>query len=250
MRWNERNPSLVGCCGLLVVLFNLAATSAQQTSPSPVPASSPTASPGPPSPNSSQAEFVVIIDPAHGGEDKGEVFGPGFLEKDVTLSFARALRRELEQRGMAARMLRDTDANLTLQHRAELSNQQRSSVYVALHAGVPGKGVRVYSSLLASRQQPAGRFIAWENAQSASLDRSSALAKAVTREVQKRELKALNLAAFLRPLNNIVSPAIAVELTADYSDEHSLESQKLQTTVASAVASAIAQMRAHLGGRP
>jgi N-acetylmuramoyl-L-alanine amidase len=151
---------------------------------------------------------------------------------------------------MAARMLRDTDANLTLQHRAELSNQQRSSVYVALHAGVPGKGVRVYSSLLASRQQPAGRFIAWENAQSASLDRSSALAKAVTREVQKRELKALNLAAFLRPLNNIVSPAIAVELTADYSDEHSLESQKLQTTVASAVASAIAQMRAHLGGRP
>jgi N-acetylmuramoyl-L-alanine amidase len=245
MPLNKRDRLPTVLCALLFAVAGFSGATAQQSSPSPVPAPSPTATAKP-----AQPEFVVMIDPAHGGDDKGAVFGPRLLEKDITLAFARALRKELEQRGIPARLLRESDVSLTLQHRAELSNQQRAGVYVALHAGAPGKGVRVYSSLLASRQQAAGRFIAWDSAQTGSLDRSAALARSVARELQKNGVRVRNLAASLRPMNNLISPAIAVELAADGSDIRSIESQKLQAAVATAIASGIAQMRGHLGGHP
>jgi N-acetylmuramoyl-L-alanine amidase len=245
MRLNRRDRLQTALCALLVVVSGFSGATAQQSSPSPVAAPSPTATTKP-----AQPEFMVMIDPAHGGDDKGAVFGPRLLEKDVTLAFARALRKELEQRGIPARLLRESDVNLTLQHRAELSNQQRAGVYVALHAGMPGKGVRVYSPLLVSRQQPAGRFVAWDSAQAGSLDRSAALARSVVHELQKSGVRVMNLAASLRPMNNLISPAIAVELAADRSDIRSIESQKLQAAVAAAIASGIAQTRQHPGGRP
>jgi len=46
-----------------------------------------------------------------------------------------------------------------------------------------------------------------------------------------------------------VAPAIAVELAANRSDFHSLESARLQDAVAAAVASGIAQVRSQLGVR-
>jgi len=160
---------------------------------------------------------------------------------------ARILRKELQDRGMAVRMLRDSDVNISLEHRAELCNQQRPALYVALHAGEPGRGVRVYTSDLAETESPVGSFLPWTSAQAASLQRSQAMARAVTRELQKRDLKAVQLQAFLRPLNNVVAPAIAVELAVDRNDARSAENTRLQDTVASAVASAIAQSRDHSG---
>jgi hypothetical protein len=50
-------------------------------------------------------------------------------------------------------------------------------------------------------------------------------------------------------LNNLASPAIAVELTPEIDDPQSLENQKRQNSVAAAVAAAIAQVRSQLGGR-
>jgi N-acetylmuramoyl-L-alanine amidase len=191
----------------------------------------------------------VIIDPSHGGDDKGVIFAPHVFEKDLTLSVARLLRKELQDRGIAARLLRDSDAAIPLERRAELCNQQRASLYVAVHAGEPGKGVRVYSPLLPSIQQPLSGFLPWDAAQAPVLKNSNAIAGAVARELQKKDIKTMDLKAFLRPLNNIVAPAIAVELAADRSDLHSLESPKLQSAVATAVASGIAQARNQLGAR-
>jgi N-acetylmuramoyl-L-alanine amidase len=54
----------------------------------------------------------------------------------------------------------------------------------------------------------------------------------------------------VRPLNNIVAPAIAVELIPDTEAPQSMESQKRQTTVAAAIASGIAQVRNQMGVRP
>jgi N-acetylmuramoyl-L-alanine amidase len=191
----------------------------------------------------------VIIDPSHGGDDKGVVFAPHVFEKDVTLSMARLLRKELQDRGIAARLLRDSDSGIPLERRAELCNQQRPSLYVAVHAGEPGRGVRVYSPLLPSVQQPVSGFLLWDAAQAPVLKNSNAIAGAVTRELQKKDIKTMDLKAFLRPLNNIVAPAIAVELAANHSDVHSLESPRLQSAVATAVASGIAQARTRLGAR-
>jgi len=196
-------------------------------------------------------EFFVMIDPGHGGNDKGASFGGKLLEKDITLRLARELRKELEERGIATRLLRESDIDLSLERRAEITNEQHAGLYVALHAGRPGRGVRVYASFLTDPQQPLGsRFLPWESAQSGALGRSQIAAQAVAGELRKRGLTVSSLAMPVRPLNNLATPAIAVELAPASDDAQSLENLKRQNTVASAVAAAIAQIRSQLGVRP
>jgi N-acetylmuramoyl-L-alanine amidase len=196
-------------------------------------------------------EFFVMIDPSHGGNDKGASFGGKLVEKDITLRLARELRKELEERGIATRMLRESDIDLSLERRAEITNEQHAGLYVALHAGGPGRGVRVYASFLTDPQQPlAGRFLPWESAQSGALGRSQIAARAVSDELRKKGLAVSSLAMPVRPLNNVAAPAIAVELAPETDDPQSLENLKRQNTVAAAVAAAITQIRGQLGGRP
>jgi N-acetylmuramoyl-L-alanine amidase len=197
------------------------------------------------------SEFFVMIDPSHGGNDKGATFGGKLLEKEVTLRLARELHKELEERGIASRLLRDGDIELGLERRAEITNEQHAGIYIALHAGRPGKGIRVYAPFLTDPQQPAaGRFLPWESAQSGALTRSQTAAQAVAVELRKKGLTASALGMPLRPLNNIVAPAIAVELAPEGDDTQSLESQKRQNSVASAIASGIAQVRSQMVVRP
>src|SRR5262249_57291504 len=88
-------------------------------------------------------EFFVMIDPSHGGYDKGAAFTNKLLEKDVTLKMARELRKELEEPGIPSRMLRHSDVDVPLLRRAEITTEQRAAAYVALHAGTLRHGVRV-----------------------------------------------------------------------------------------------------------
>jgi N-acetylmuramoyl-L-alanine amidase len=219
------------------------------------PAASATPQPqAPPSPDANlrrTPEFFVMIDPSHGGNDKGATLNGKLAEKDITLRLARELRKELEERGIAARLLRDSDIDMGVERRAEITNEQHAGIYVAVHAGPPGKGVRVYAPLLADSQQPlAGRFLPWESAQSGAINRSHIAAQAVATELRKKGLTAVSLQMTVRPLNNIVAPAIAVELTPEDDGSSSPENQKRQNTVATAIALGIAQIRNQMGGQP
>jgi N-acetylmuramoyl-L-alanine amidase len=192
-------------------------------------------------------EFFVMIDPSHGGNDKGATFGGKLVEKDITLRLAREVRKELEERGIAVRLLRESDVDLSLDHRAEITNEQRAGLYVALHAGGPGKGIRVYAPLLTDVQPQTGRLLPWESAQQGALSRSQTLARVVSEELKKKGLTVVSLAVALRPLNNIIAPAIAVELAPDENDLLSLENQKRQANVAAAIALGILQVRSQMG---
>src|SRR5258706_15700165 len=113
-----------------------------------------------------------MIDPGHGGDDPGAKFSDTLLEKDITLAFARKLRRELQGRGIPAVLTRDSDTTLTFDQRALSTNSQRAAIYVAGHAGARGSGVRVMSAMhLASAppapdegmpQKPVSPFVPWE----------------------------------------------------------------------------------------
>ena len=194
-------------------------------------------------------EFFVMIDPSHGGNDKGATFGGKLVEKDITLRLAREVRKELEERGIAVRLLRESDVDLSLDRRAEITNEQRAGLYVALHAGGPGKGIRVYAPLLTDVQPQTGRLLPWESAQQGALSRSQTLARVVSEELKKRGLTVVSLAVALRPLDNIIAPAIAVELAPDQNDLQSLENQKRQANVAAAIALGILQVRSQIGAR-
>jgi N-acetylmuramoyl-L-alanine amidase len=197
----------------------------------------------------SRAEFLVIVDAGHGGDDSGAALPGKLLEKDLTLALARELKKELEDRGVAVRLLRDSDLNLTLERRAEITNEARPSLYVALHAGVPGQGARVYAPALPSVSSANGPFVSWENAQAASIDQSKTAARVVSAEIRKTGMAVRVMTTPLRPLNNLVAPAIAVEWATGQQALRPQQMQKVETVLASSIASGIVQARSQLGAR-
>ena len=225
------------------------------TPQSPQPAETPTQNQG-----HSGPIYFVMIDPSHGGSDRGAFLSDKLDEKELTLAVARKLKAELQDRGIAARLLRDADINLSLEQRAELTNAQHAGMYVAIHAGVPGEEVRVYtpalpssSSASSSASLPAGQasvqsaqFLPWETAQASFLSHSQTLAQSVMAELQKRDVHSLSLTAPMRPLNNIVAPAIAVELSAGRLNTQELLSARIQNQVAASVAAGIARARSQI----
>jgi N-acetylmuramoyl-L-alanine amidase len=201
----------------------------------------------PPQPSPSLGRFYAVLDASHGGDDRGVALANQLAEKDVTLAIARRLRQELESRGIATLVLRDSDANLTFDQRAVLTNTARPVVYISVHAASNGKGVRLYTALLPAAEENNGPFVAWNTAQTQYLPVSQAAAQGVASQLQKQQIQVRTLAAPLRPLNNITAAAIAVEVAPPGNDVMDLNLVAYQQNVASAVANGIAAVRAQLG---
>jgi N-acetylmuramoyl-L-alanine amidase len=194
--------------------------------------------------------YYAVIDPSHGGDDRGAALSDSLAEKDVTLAFARRLRQEFESRGIPALVLRDSDISLALDDRAALTNTAHPTIYVALHAASDGKGVRLYTSLLPAGGENNGPFLAWDTAQARFASISQAAVQGVAAEFQRRQVQVRTLQAPLRPLNNLTSAAIAVEVAPMANDVSDLNLLTYQQNVASAIATAIASMHNQLGGPP
>ncbi|MGB8062198.1 MAG: N-acetylmuramoyl-L-alanine amidase [Candidatus Sulfotelmatobacter sp.] len=220
--------------------------------PSPTPqapaAPSTTAATTPTAPASRR--YFAVVDASHGGDDHGETLSPTLLEKDVTVALAHSLRQELESRGISTLVLRDSDANLSVDQRAIFANADHAAIYIGLHAASLGHGVRVYTALLPYGEDDHGPFRSWTTAQRPSLSLSQTAAVAVASELQRRQIPVRDLAAPLRPLNNITGPAIAVEVAPQGADVAQLTAPDYQQLVMSAVATAIAATRDQLGGAP
>ena len=190
---------------------------------------------------------LAVVDPAHGGEERGAALTDSLAEKDVTLGFARLLRHELDLRGFAVVLLRDGDTTSTLDQRAAAANTARAGVYISLHAVAQGSGVRVYTALLPVEGTSKGVFHAWNAAQEPSLPISRLVSAAIVNEMQKREFPVRASSASLRPLNNVFMPAVAVELAPGPDGLTDLTSANYQQRAASAIANAVLSVRDRLG---
>jgi N-acetylmuramoyl-L-alanine amidase len=202
-------------------------------------------------PISNPRRYFAVVDASHGGNDRGEALSTTLAEKDLTVAFARRLRQELENRGIPTLVLRDSDANLSLDERAFYANTTHAAVYVALHAASSGHGVRLYTALLPyAGADDHGPFRSWTTAQSSSMALSQAAAASVAAELKRQQVPVRTLTAPLRPLNNIVTAAIAIEVAPPASDLSQLTSADYQQLVAGAVANGIFAIRAQLGAAP
>ena len=193
---------------------------------------------------------LAVVDPAHGGDERGAALTDTLAEKDVTLGFSRLLRHELEIRGFAVALLRDSDTSLTLDQRAAAANVARAGIYISLHAVSQGSGARVYTALLPVEGTSNGVFHAWNAAQAPVLPVSKIVAAAIVAEMQKREFPVRASSASLRPLNNVLMPAVAVELAPGADGVADLTSANYQQRAASAIADAVVSVRDRLGVQP
>src|SRR5580698_2384664 len=183
--------------------------------------------------------FLVIIDPGHGGAETGAVITPTLMEKDVVLTFGRRLQHELQNRGIAAGLLRSSDVAIGLDHRAQATNAARAALYITLHAANTGRGVHLFTSMLPPTTLQPGQFLPWDTAQAAFLDLSGMVAGSVGAELEARKLPNATLVAPLRPMNNVAAPAIAVELAPPDNKVDDIDDPEYQVKVSQAIAAGV-----------
>src|SRR5437879_3632224 len=75
---------------------------------------------------------TVVLDPGHGGHDKGQVSRYG-AEKDFALDVARKLRPILQAKGLRVIMTREGDYFVPLEVRAKIANAARNSIFISIH---------------------------------------------------------------------------------------------------------------------
>ncbi|RCK77242.1 MAG: N-acetylmuramoyl-L-alanine amidase [Candidatus Ozemobacter sibiricus] len=78
---------------------------------------------------------AIIIEPAHGGSDKGASV-PGLpSEKEITLAIGQELQRTLRKMGFAAFLLRSGDTDIPNDRRLAAINKAGGDLFVSLHVG-------------------------------------------------------------------------------------------------------------------
>lgn len=86
--------------------------------------------------NKNETKTIIMIDPGHGGSDCGTIGNnPIIYEKDITLKFAKELKKELlKYPNYKVIMTRETDKKLSLSERQKLANQAKADIFISLHA--------------------------------------------------------------------------------------------------------------------
>src|SRR5438874_5196849 len=76
---------------------------------------------------------TIIIDPGHGGYDRGGVPGQRISEKDKCLDVGLRLRRLLMASGYRVIMTRDSDVFIPLPTRVAIANSYGNAIFVCIH---------------------------------------------------------------------------------------------------------------------
>jgi N-acetylmuramoyl-L-alanine amidase len=81
------------------------------------------------------AKPVVVLDAGHGGLDPGTKSASGITEKEVVLTFARALKAKLEAAGRyEVYLTREDDTFLALRERVEFAQKKGAGLFLSIHA--------------------------------------------------------------------------------------------------------------------
>jgi len=89
--------------------------------------------------NSDKSQFqiqakTIVIDPGHGGYDKGAEGPDGTFEKNVTMEFARVLALELEKTYKVI-LTRTDDYWVDILERTAIANHVNADMFISIHTG-------------------------------------------------------------------------------------------------------------------
>lgn len=83
----------------------------------------------------SQKKPVIIIDSGHGGKDPGAIGYARLKEKDLVLSYAKALKKKLKKNGKYKVFLtREKDVFLSLRGRNRVARNHKADLFISIHA--------------------------------------------------------------------------------------------------------------------
>jgi len=110
-------------------------------------------------------EFIIAIDPGHGGRDPGAIGSKGTYEKDVTLAVAKKMKMMINRApGFKAILTRDKDQYVILRNRVKKARDNKADLFISLHAdsfkSARVEGASVYALSLSGASSEAARRIA------------------------------------------------------------------------------------------
>jgi len=113
-------------------------------------------------------DFIVIIDPGHGGAAPGAVSRNGIREKTLTLKLAKMLKGEIDRRrGYRAMLVRDGDYDVDLVRRVAFARAKSGDIFVSLHFNSNDNrklhGLELYFLSLEASDENAGAVAEREN---------------------------------------------------------------------------------------
>lgn len=162
---------------------------------------------------------LVMLDPAHGGADRGAVVG-GAREADLTLDLAKRTAALLQAAGCRTALTRDSDGP-SVAERVLHANRLRPACLVSLHLNqspsAASKGWRVFVPSVAGGAQTVqgtagdtAALLPWGQAQALAAPRSRQLGEAVAAAMEAgaaRGVQALRLEVF----RGLACPAVVLE---------------------------------------
>jgi N-acetylmuramoyl-L-alanine amidase len=193
-----------------------------------------------------ESSTIIVLDPGHGGVEHGAAGPSGLMEKDVALSLARRLKRELERgdRSVSVVLTRDEDRLVGLDERTAIANHNRADLFLSIHLNASPRaratGAETYylstdatdeeARILAALENAAEDdgaarpdervrqgsldLVLWDLAQNQYLAESSALAEAIQRHMNRltgTRNRGVRQAPF-RVLMGAMMPAVLVEV--------------------------------------
>ena len=145
----------------------------------------------------------VVIDPGHGGGDRGSMAPGAPAEKAAVLPVAQELATQLRKRGFEVRLTREDDRTVTFAERAALANQWKADLFLSLHAsGSARPQARGYEVFLAQLSPLATDPRVWSAGQLGFTGESRRWANAVHAEVGR------TVASFDRGVREMPSPLL------------------------------------------
>jgi N-acetylmuramoyl-L-alanine amidase len=110
-------------------------------------------------------DFIVAIDPGHGGQDPGAIGVGKVQEKRIALAIAKELERLFDNAsGYRGALTRKGDYYLTLRQRTTVARNQRADLFVSIHAdafsGPDARGASVYTLSAKGATSETARWLA------------------------------------------------------------------------------------------
>ena len=219
-------------------------------------------------------QFLVLIDPGHGGEDPGAVSKNNIYEKDIVLSISRKLKEEIERRpGMRAILTRSEDRFLPLAQRVLIAHRLEADAFVSVHADSVASSKASGSSVFMLSQRGASSKLAQRLARDANLSdivggaaddpqfsaalpaffkdgkerASRTLAMLLVKEISainkmhKKEVESAGFAVLKSP--SIPSVLVETAFISNPHEEKKLRNESFQQKMASAIAEGLDQYR-------
>jgi N-acetylmuramoyl-L-alanine amidase len=182
--------------------------------------------------------LMVLLDPARGGTENGALVADRVNEKQTTLKLALRIGFLLKARGFNVEMTRSSDIDVSNDVRAALANTTHPIACVLLHATGTGTGVHLYTTTLHQSSSDSAKPVSWDDAQGAYADRSHALAEELLTAFTRAKLPVSSGQTWVRPLDNMQCPAIAVEMSP-MKDGTAADDETYQGHVADVIAGAM-----------